>query len=103
MLKFHPYSILTGDTMVGFVIFCVLRIAAAITYLLDNYQSLSQNSISESKQAFVEKTFTRTNAKFFAPSSEIRMWNKKNTFSRQIFEIDFAGTKLLYHHFCPYW
>ena len=23
MLKFHPYSILTGDTMVGFVIFCV--------------------------------------------------------------------------------
>ena len=25
MLKFHPYSILTGDTMVGFVIFCVLR------------------------------------------------------------------------------
>ena len=25
MLKFHPYSILTGDTMVGFVILCVLR------------------------------------------------------------------------------
>ena len=25
MLKFHPYSILTGDSMVGFVIFCVLR------------------------------------------------------------------------------
>ena len=24
MLKFHPYSILTGDTMVGFVIFDVL-------------------------------------------------------------------------------
>ena len=24
MLKFHPYSILTGDTMVGLVIFCVL-------------------------------------------------------------------------------
>ena len=23
MLKFHPYSILTGDTMIGFVIFCV--------------------------------------------------------------------------------
>ena len=23
MLEFHPYSILTGDTMVGFVIFCV--------------------------------------------------------------------------------
>ena len=27
MLKFHPYSILTGDTMVGFVIFCVLKVA----------------------------------------------------------------------------
>ena len=25
MLKFHPYSILTGDTMVVFVIFCVLK------------------------------------------------------------------------------
>ena len=25
MLKFHPFSILTGDTMVGFVIFCVLN------------------------------------------------------------------------------
>ena len=25
MLKFHPYSILTGETMVGFVIYCVLR------------------------------------------------------------------------------
>ena len=24
MLKFHPYSILTGDTRVEFVIFCVL-------------------------------------------------------------------------------
>ena len=24
ILKFHPYSTLTGDTMVGFVIFCVL-------------------------------------------------------------------------------
>ena len=26
MLKFHPYSILTGDTMVEFVIFCVLNL-----------------------------------------------------------------------------
>ena len=26
MLKFHPYSFLTGDTIVGFVIFCVLRL-----------------------------------------------------------------------------
>ena len=25
VLKFHPYSILTRDTMVGFVIFCVLK------------------------------------------------------------------------------
>ena len=25
MLKFHPYSILTGDTMVGFVIFYLLK------------------------------------------------------------------------------
>ena len=26
MLKFHPYSILTGDTMVGFVIFYLLKV-----------------------------------------------------------------------------
>jgi hypothetical protein len=26
MLKFHLYSILTGETMVGFVIYCVLKI-----------------------------------------------------------------------------
>ena len=26
MLKFHPYSILTGDTRVEFVIFCVLNL-----------------------------------------------------------------------------
>ena len=25
MLKFHPYSILTGGTMVRFVIYCVLK------------------------------------------------------------------------------
>ena len=25
MLTFHPYSILTGETMVGFVIYCVLK------------------------------------------------------------------------------
>ena len=30
MLIFHPYSILTGDTMVGFVIFCVLSIIDVI-------------------------------------------------------------------------
>ena len=28
MLKFHQYSILTGETMVAFVIFCVLNITA---------------------------------------------------------------------------
>ena len=32
MLKFHPYSILTEDTMVGFVIFCVLRNFCQIGY-----------------------------------------------------------------------
>ena len=33
MLKFHPYSILTGDTMVRFVIFCVLSMICP-TFLL---------------------------------------------------------------------
>ena len=33
MLKFQPYSILTGDTMVGFVIFCVLRVVFIGTFV----------------------------------------------------------------------
>ena len=37
MLKFYPYSILTGERMVGFVIFCVL-----ITRRLDK-SFISQN------------------------------------------------------------
>ena len=36
MLKFHPYSILTGDTKVEFVIYCVLR-----AYCPDVYTVLS--------------------------------------------------------------
>ena len=32
MLKFHPYSILTGDTMVGFVIFCVLSLGLPVLF-----------------------------------------------------------------------
>ena len=42
MLKFHPYSILNGDTMVVFVIFCVLR---RFTYLPPGLQKLSNYSI----------------------------------------------------------
>ena len=38
MLKFHPYSILTGDTRVEFVIYCVLR-----NSLEGNGMSLSSN------------------------------------------------------------
>ena len=46
MLKFHPYSILTGDTMVGFVIFYLLIIGLAFVVLkskrkegkFDNFQ-----------------------------------------------------------------
>ena len=30
MLKFHQYSILTGETMVGFVIYCVLNSTTVI-------------------------------------------------------------------------
>ena len=41
MLKFHSYSILTGDTMVGFVIFCVLN----LSYTVLNYQYSGQTSL----------------------------------------------------------
>ena len=43
MLKFHPYSILTADTMVRFVIFCVLSILRNHDYKI----SSSQNKQSE--------------------------------------------------------
>ena len=49
MLKFHPYSILTGQTMVRFVIYCVL-IRFWIFPWNDYYcLSLTQDSQSESK------------------------------------------------------
>ena len=51
--------------------------------------------MSEGKQAFVEKTFTRTNATIFVPSSKKK--KKKKTFSRQIFEIDFALEQVAVH------
>ena len=34
MLKFHPYSILTGETMVGVVIYCVLIMFEDISILI---------------------------------------------------------------------
>ena len=43
MLKFHPYSILTGDTMVGFVILCVLR-SVGTAWKLEAYFSIVLNS-----------------------------------------------------------
>ena len=41
MLKFHPYFILTRDTMVGFVIFCVLTIK------LFNYRLMRMDCIKK--------------------------------------------------------
>ena len=46
MLKFHPYSILTGDTMVGFVIFGVLR-KNSITYLYSGVWSRASSIFGE--------------------------------------------------------
>ena len=40
MLKFHPYSILTGDTMVGFVIFCVLRMEPGGAHTMPLYDAI---------------------------------------------------------------
>ena len=45
MLKFHPYSILTGDTMFGFVIFCVL----IITYF---FQIMALSTTTKKKYAW---------------------------------------------------
>ena len=52
MLKFHPYSTLTGDTMVGFVIFCVL---STYSKFPNKYCSLSNNSAANLILFFFEK------------------------------------------------
>ena len=43
MLKFHPYSILTRDIMVGFVIFCVLRVILQVSCFLAFKQNLQSH------------------------------------------------------------
>ena len=41
MLKYHPYSILTGETMVGFVIYRVLRThKPQLTFLTHNISDI---------------------------------------------------------------
>ena len=42
MLKFHPYSILTGDTRVEFVIYCVLNTVWTVNVVI-NCRILVQN------------------------------------------------------------
>ena len=43
MLKFHPYSILTRGTMVGFVIFCVLISKSSFNQMISNQDFLSKS------------------------------------------------------------
>ena len=45
MLKFHPYSILTGDTRVEFVIYCVLNTKHQNCKLSDNHKALKTSKI----------------------------------------------------------
>ena len=45
MLKFHPYSILTRDTMVGFVIYCVLSVETKFGENNKNTKRLPKNRI----------------------------------------------------------
>ena len=61
MLKFHPYSILTGDTMVEFVIFCVLR-ELLIIWLADKCRHFMKNCQK------TDKTVLRNKDKFKAKS-----------------------------------
>ena len=47
MLKFHPYSILTGDTRVEFVIYCVLNYNLVVFGLGKDFlfKSYSQDTV----------------------------------------------------------
>ena len=47
MLKFHPYSVLTRDTMVGFVIFCVLSIFWLLSFHILGLETLWIYKLSE--------------------------------------------------------
>ena len=50
MLRFHPYSILTGDTMVGFVIFCVLKFTKTQSLFTLLCTKLIQNPSRENRE-----------------------------------------------------
>ena len=60
-----------------------------------NFSKLVVNSMSESKQAFVEKTFTRTNATIFVPSSK-----KKR--KRRHFLVKYLKLTLLWNRWLPF-
>ena len=62
MLKFHPYFILTGDTMVGFVIFCVLKPSLTVIQYLGTFFSLifsrQEKTNSESWTRYNDSTWS---------------------------------------------
>ena len=62
MLNFHPYSILIGDTMVGFVIFCVLKIKR---YLLGSTvdREASQKEREKDQPTFKDNDFLKDGVK----------------------------------------
>jgi hypothetical protein len=58
MLKFHPYSILTGETMVGFVIYCVKPETNKDDFRL--YFKLLGKSCRGRHHSEISKTITKT-------------------------------------------
>ena len=81
MLKFHPYSILTGDTMVWFFIYCVL-----IKYVLNNmilqFWSVIYWLIEEIPMFFLNGGVTRTQK-----ISNVKFWKLSlKSFDHKIFK-----------------
>ena len=80
MLKFHPYSILTGDTMVGFVIFCVLRIyiILLIFWITESFVSNGLTDLSFIAQPLRLKAFSVLSILNFANDTHEKYQNPKN-------------------------
>ena len=74
ILKFHPYSILTGDTIVGFVIFYVLRV-----YIINIQSTVPPLRSSLSLGTQISQQFDELVAKQNSNSSSLSRSHSRST------------------------
>ena len=76
MLKFHPYSILTGDTMVGFVM-CPnskeIKLQSSIRVIYTSFRSVF--SLAHRRYALAERFKIQQPFQYSTPISTLRIWH----------------------------